>query len=165
IPRTPDGPDFDSEIDVVLQHARLGLPLLVVKEAIAALGQLKDEKTVLGLSQLMADLEGTLIKPGDSPPYEAKDLRGLLDRVAATLARLPSRPARRALIEHASRKQVQLGDTMERLAELGSQNLGDGPEKLEQLLALVKANLPFKLLGMTLRQNDQNVVHLIAALS
>jgi Domain of unknown function (DUF4388) len=165
IPRTPDGPAFDSEIDVVLQHARLGLPLLVVKEAIAALGQLKDEKTELGLSQLMADLEGTLIKPGDAPLYEAKDLRGLLDRVAATLARLPSRPARRALVEHAQKKQVQLGDTMERLAELGSQNLSEDAETLDQLLALIKANLPFKLLGMTLRQNDQNLVHLIEALS
>jgi hypothetical protein len=165
IPRTPDGPNLDSEIDVVLQHARLGLPLLVVKEAIAALGQLKDEKTEVGLSQLMADLEGALIKPGDAPPYEAKDLRGLLDRVAATLARLPSRPARRALLDHAQKKQVQLGDTMERLAELGSQDLSEDAETLDQLHAMVKANLPFKLLGMTLRQNDQNLVHLIEALS
>src|SRR5262245_50761011 len=165
IPRSPDGPAFDSEIDVVLQHARLGLPLLVVKEAIAALGQLRDEKTEVGLSQLMADLEGMLIKPGDAPPYEAKDVRGLLDRVAATLARLPSRPARRALLEHAQKKQVQLGDTMERLAELGSQDLSEDAETLDQLFALIKANPPFKLLGMTLRQNDQNLVHLIEALS
>src|SRR5262245_13257575 len=78
IPRAPDGPALDSEIDVVLQHAHLGLPLLVVKEAIAALGQLRDEKTEVGLSQLMADLEAMLIKPGDAPPYEAKDVRGLL---------------------------------------------------------------------------------------
>jgi uncharacterized protein DUF4388 len=165
IPRSPDGPSLDSEIDIVLQHARLGLPLLVVKEAIAALGQLKDEKSEVGLSQLMADLEGVLIKPGDAPPYEAKDLRGLLDRVAATLARLPSRPARRALLDHAGKKQVQLGDTTERLAELGSQNLSDDSETLDQLFALVKANLPFKLLGIPLRQNDQNLVHLIEALS
>src|SRR5262249_57527199 len=118
-----------------------------------------------GDGERRGDVEGMRIKPGDPPTYEAKDVRGLLDRVAATLARLPSRPARRALLEHAQKKQVQLGDTMERLAELGSQNLTDDAETLDELFALIKANLPFKLLGMTLRQNDQNLVHLIEALS
>ncbi len=32
------------------------------------------------------------------------------------------------------------------------------------LLAAVKANLPFRLLGVTLRQNDQNLVHAVEAL-
>ncbi len=164
IPRGPDSAPIDHEIDVVLQHARLGLPLVVIKEAIAALGQLKDEKTEVGLAQLMADIEGMLLKP-ESGGYDAKELRALLDRAAATLARLPSRPARQTLIEHASRKQVQLGDTMARLAELGAQSLADDAATVDQLLDLVKANLPFKVLGLTLRQNDQSLVHLVEALS
>ena len=110
VPRAPESAPLDVEVDLVLQHARMGLPLVVVKEAVAALGPLKDERTEIGLAQLMADLEGLLVKPGDAPPYDAKELRILLDRVAATLARLPSRPARRTLIEHAGRKQAQLGE-------------------------------------------------------
>jgi hypothetical protein len=164
IPRGPDSPPIDHEIEVVLQHARLGLPLVVIKEAIAALGQLKDEKTEVGLAQLMADLEGMLVKP-ESGGYDAKELRALLDRAAATLAKLPSRPARLTLIEHANRKQVQLGDTMARLAELGAQSLADDAATVDQLLEMVKANLPFKVLGLTLRQNDQSLVRLVEALS
>jgi hypothetical protein len=165
IPRGPESAPLDVEVDLVLQHARLGLPLVVVKEAVATLGQLKDEKTEVGLGQIMADVEGMLVKPGEAPPYEANELRTLLDRVAATLARLPSRPARRTLIEHAGRKHTQLGDTMARVAELGSQDLSDDSPTIELVLEMVKANLPFKLLGVTLRQNDQNLVHLIEALS
>ncbi len=164
IPRSADSPPLDAEIDLVLQHARLGLPLVVIKEAVAALGQLKDEKTEVGLAQLMNDIEGMLLKP-ENAPYDAKELRALLDRVAATLARLPSRPARRALIEHAGRKQAPLGDTMSRLAELGTQNLADDPATMDQLIELIKTNMPFKLLGVTLRQNDQHIVPIVDALS
>ena len=165
IPRGADSPPLDGEIDVVLQHCRLGLPLVVIKEAVAALGQLKDEKTEVGLAQMMNDIEAMLIKPPEKPVYEAKDLRALLDRVASTLSRLPSRPARRTLIEHAGKKQPQLGDTMARLSELSSQSLADDGETVEQLLDMVKANLPFKVFGLTLRQNDENLVRLVEALS
>jgi len=140
------------------------VPLVVLKEAVAALGQHKDEKAEIGLAQLMNDIEAMLIKP-EGAPYDAKELRALLDRAAATLARLPSRPARRTLIEHAAKKQVPLGDTMSRLAELGSQNLSDDNATVDQILELVKASLPFKVLGLTLRQNDQSLVHLVDALS
>jgi len=164
IPRGPDSAPVDAEIDVVLQHARLGVPLVVLKEAVAALGQHKDEKAEIGLAQLMSDIEAMLLKP-EGAPYDAKELRALLDRAAATLARLPSRPARRMLIEHAAKKQVPLGDTMSRLAELGTQNLSDDNATVDQILELVKTSLPFKVLGLTLRQNDQSLVHLVDALS
>jgi hypothetical protein len=163
IPRDAASAPPEAEADVLLRHAQMGLPLLVVKEAIAALGQLKDEKTETGLIALLADIEGMLAKP-EVAPYEAKDLRILLDRVAATMARMPSQQVRRALLEHAGRRQTYLGDTMSRLADLGTQNLSDDPGTVEMLLAIVKANLPFRLLGMTLRQNDQNLVHAVEAL-
>ncbi len=77
IPRGADAPPIDAEIDVVLQHCQLGLPLLVIKEAAAALGQLKDEKTEVGLAQMMNDIEAMLVKPPEKAIYEAKDLRAL----------------------------------------------------------------------------------------
>lgn len=164
IPRDAAAPPAEAEAEVLLQHAQLGLPLLVVKEAIAAIGQLKDEKTETGLINLMNDLEEMLAKPEEAP-YEAKDLRILLDRVAATMARMPSQRVRRALIDHSAKRQTFLGDTMARLSDLGTQNLSDDPGTVEALLAAIKSNLPFKLLGVTLRQNDQSLVHAVEALA
>ncbi len=163
IPRTPEA-SFEEESDVVLRHAQLGLPVLLVKEAIATLAQYKDERTEQGLTQLLFELEAMLAKPEEAP-HEAKDLRALLDRVAATLGKLPAPRARRALIEHAGKKQPQLGDTIARIGELGSQDMSEDTETVDQLLALLKANMPFKLLGVTLRQNDQSLVRIVEALS
>ncbi|MEP6993184.1 MAG: DUF4388 domain-containing protein [Acidobacteriota bacterium] len=164
IPRDAESPAADAETDILLQHAQLGFPLLVVKESIAALGQIKDDRSETGLINLMADLEGMLAKPEEAP-YEAKDLRILLDRVAATMARVPSQKVRRALVEHAGKRQTYLGDTMARLADMGTQNLSDDPGTVELLLGVIKANLPFRLLGVTLRQNDENLVHAVEALA
>jgi hypothetical protein len=163
IPRSADA-TFEDESDVVVRHAQLGLPLLLVKESIATLAQYKDERAEQGLTQMVIEIEGMLEEP-EGAPYEAKDLRALLDRVAATLGKLPAPRARRALIDHAGKKQPQLGDTVARLSELGGQDMSEDTETVDQLLALLKANLPFKLLGMTLRQNDQNLVRLVEALS
>ena len=163
IPKSAEA-TFEDESEVVVRHAQLGLPLLLVKESIATLGQYKDERAEQGLTQLLFEIEGMLGEPAGAP-YEAKDLRALLDRVAATLGKLPAPRARRALIEHAGKKQPALGDTMARISELGGQNMADDSETVEQLLDLLKANLPFKLLGMTLRQNDQSLVRVVEALS
>ena len=163
IPRSADA-SFEEESDVVVRHAQLGLPLLLVKESVATLAQYKDERAEQGLTQMLFELEAMLGEP-EGAPYEAKDIRGLLDRVAATLGKLPAPRARRALIEHAGKKQPQLGDTMARISELGGQDMSEDSETVDQLLALLKANLPFKLLGMTLRQNDQSLVRIVEALS
>ena len=163
IPRSAEA-SFEEESDVVLRHAQLGLPLLLVKESIATLAQYKDERAEQGLTQLLFELEAMLGQQEEAP-YEPKDLRALLDRVAATLGKLPAPRARRALIEHAGKKQPQLGDTIARISELAGQDMSEDTETVDQLLALLKANLPFKLLGMTLRQNDQSLVRIIEALS
>jgi hypothetical protein len=163
IPRTPET-SFDNESEIVLRHAQPGLPLIVVKEALAALSLYHDERTEQGLVGLLAGLEAMLEKP-DEAPYEAKDVRALLDRTASTLSRLPTAGARRALIEHAGRKGTALGDTTGRLTELGGQDFSDDTEAVDRLLALLKASMPFKVLGMTLRQNDQALANVMEALS
>ena len=163
IPKSAEA-TFEDESEVVVRHAQLGLPLLLLKESIATLGQYKDERAEHGLTQLLFEIEAMLGET-EGAPYEAKDLRALLDRVAATLGKLPAPRARRALIEHAGRKQPALGDTMARLAELGGQDMSDDPETVDQLLALLRSNMPFKLLGMTLRQNDQSLGRVVEALA
>ncbi len=63
------------------------------------------------------------------------------------------------------RKDPKLGDTLARLSELSAQDLSDDKEIVDRLLGVLKANLPFKLFGLALHQNDQILHHTIQALS
>jgi hypothetical protein len=163
IPRPPDTPTAQ-EAEVTARHLHLKFPPPLLKEALANLAQLRDPKAEAGLVEFVGELEKALGKDSDSP-HDTKELVGLLDRVAATLARLPSSGARRALLDHAEKRDASLGDSAARLAELGSQDLSDDAESLGRLLASLKANLPFKLFGLALHQNDQVLRHTIEALS
>ncbi len=163
IPRPEEAP-VEPEIEVTVRHAQMGLPPLLLREAIANLGTLRHEKSELALRQLLADLEGALLKPGDAVG-DPKELLGLLDRVAAALARLATPGARRALLDHALNRDPKLGDAAARLSELSSQDLSEDGELVGRLLGIVKANLPFKLFGLALHQNDLILLNVIGALS
>ncbi|HEY7113842.1 MAG TPA: hypothetical protein VIA45_12995, partial [Thermoanaerobaculia bacterium] len=163
IPRPPDVPTGE-EADVTARHLHLKFPPPLLKEAIANLSQLRDPKSEAALVEFLGELERALGKDSDSP-HDAKELVGLLDRVAAALARLPVPGARRALLDHAERRDPKLGDSAARLAELAGQDLTEDSEALGRLLASLKSNLPFKLFGLALHQNDQVLLHTIGALS
>ena len=163
IPRPPDAPTAE-EAEVTARHLHLKFPPPLLKEALANLSQLRDPKSEAGLVEFLAELEKALGKDSDSP-HDTKELVGLLDRVAAALARLPSSSARRALLDHAEKRDASLGDSAARLSELGSQDLSDDAESLGRLLASLKSNLPFKLFGLALHQNDQVLRRTIEALS
>jgi hypothetical protein len=92
-------------------------------------------------------------------------MAGLLDRIAGALARLGTSGARRALLVHAEKKDPKLGDPGGRLAELAGQDLSEDSELVSRLLAELKSNLPFKLFGLALHQNDQIALNKISALS
>jgi len=163
IPRPEEAP-LDEEVELVARHCEPRFPAPLLKEAIASLGQLKHEKAERTLSSLLADLEGMLVKPGEAP-YDTKELSVLLDRVGAALARFGTPTARRAVVDHALKRKAELGDTMARLAELAGQDFSDDPGTVERLLAALRSNLPFKIFGLVLQQNDQNLQYLIETLS
>lgn len=164
IPR-PAGAPIDEDVDLAVRHAEMRFPAPLVKEAIANLGQLKHEKAEATLVSLLEDLESVLANKGQESPYDPREIRLLLDRVVAALARFGTPGARRAVVEHGLKKKLELGDTMARLAELAGQDLSGDEESLEKLLAALKANAPFKLFGLVLHQNDQSLFHVIEALS
>jgi hypothetical protein len=164
IPREPGAP-IDEDVDLAVRHAELRFPAPLVKEAIANLGQLKHERAERTLVAMLQDLEAILIGKPDNSPYDPREIRLLLDRVVAALARFGTPGARRAVVEHGLRKKVELGDSMARLAELAGQDLSTDPETVEKLLAALKANAPFKLFGLVLHQNDQSLFYCIEALS
>jgi hypothetical protein len=163
IPRSP-GTRLEDEIDLVVRHAQFGLPVFVVKEAIGALGQLKDEKAENVLIRLLEELESMSSRPQQTL-YAARDLRALVDRVMAALARLGTPRARHAVVGHAEKRNAELGGTMGWLVELGNQNLSGDEVTIDRLVVLIKANLPSRLVGLVFHKNDQNIVHMIEALS
>ena len=156
---------IDEDVDLAVRHAELRFPAPLVKEAIANLGQLKHEKAERTLIALLQDLETVLTNKSEESPYDPREIRLLLDRVVAALARFGTTGARRAVVEHGLKKKPELGDTMARMAELAGQDLSGDGESLDKLLAALKANAPFKLFGLVLHQNDQSLFHCIEALS
>ena len=163
IPRPADSSEQE-DVDLAVRHASLQFPAPLVKEAIANLGQFKTEKSERTLIALLADLENVLAKPADSP-YDAREIRLLLDRVVAALARFATANAHRAVVDHGLKKRPELGETMARVAELAGQDLSADPEVVQRLLTTMKSNTPFKLFGLVLHQNDQNLYYCIEALS
>lgn len=164
IPRPADA-SLEDEVEVTLRHAQIGQPPPLVKEAITNLAQLRHEKSEVGLGQLLADLEAAARGRAEEAPADPKEVMLLLDRVVSALARFGTPGARRTVLEHSLRKDPKLGDTMARASELGSYDLSDDPEFVDQLLAVVKANLPVKLLGIVLHQNENSLLRAIEALS
>jgi hypothetical protein len=164
IPREP-GASIDEDVELAVRHAELRFPAPLVKEAIANLGQLKHERAERTLVAMLQDLESILIGKPDQSPYDPREIRLLLDRVVAALARYGTSGARRAVVDHGLKKKVELGDSMARLAELAGQDLSTDPETVDKLLSALKANAPFKLFGLVLHQNDQSLFYCIEALS
>ena len=162
LPRPAEQP-ADRELDAVVRLSEPGLPAPLVKEALAALGQIKHEKAEAALIQRVEGLEQLLLKKGDAP-FDEAELQPLLERAVTTLARLGTPTSRRVVVEHALRKKSPLDDAATRLAELSTQDLSDDPELVAFLLKNLRADLPFKVLGLVLKKNDERIVQLIEAL-
>jgi hypothetical protein len=162
-PASADIPS-DEDLDTAVRHAVLRFPAPLVKEAVANLGQLRHERAETALLALLGELEKLLLKPGETA-YDPREIRLILDRVVAALARRGSAKARHAVVEHALKKKGELGDTIARLSELAGQDLSADTDVVERLLAALKANAPRRVLGIVLHPNDQNAKHLIEALS
>ncbi len=154
----------DEDVDTAVRHAVLRFPAPLVKEAVANLGQLKHERAESTLVSLLDDLETMLIKPTERN-YDPREVRLLLDRVVAALARFGTSKARHAVVEHGLKKKAELGDAIARLSELAGQDLSGDPDLVDQLLAVLKTNSPHRVLGMVLHTNDQAARHIIEALS
>lgn len=163
LPRRAEQP-VDRELEAVVRLSEPGLPSPLVKEAISALGQIKHEKAESALIARVEGLEQLLSRREDAPFGEA-ELQPLLERTLTTLARYGTVTSRRVVVEHALRRKGPLGEAGARIAELSAENLADDPELLAFLLKSLRAELPFKVLGLVLKKNDERITQLIEALS
>ncbi len=163
--RIPSGSTDQQQelVEIVSRHADLTFSALLIKEAVAYLGQLKHPKAEGTLVDLLGDVESTLL--GSAEPPDAAELSLMLDRIVASLARLGTQGARKILVDHALKRKPKLGNTMGRLAELSSQDLSGDMETVDRLLSALKANLPKKLLGFVIQKKDEDLKSILEALS
>ncbi|HET6371765.1 MAG TPA: DUF4388 domain-containing protein, partial [Candidatus Polarisedimenticolia bacterium] len=163
IPR-PAEADQEREVALLAQVTNWGTPVLAVKEAIATLGQMKIRSAEQVLIARLQEFEGLLLVEGGLPSG-AEDLRVVLDRLASTLARSGSPNASRTVVNHALTRQPALGDTMARLADLGSVDLSADTELVELLTGTLRHELPKKVLGFVVNKKNDNVTHLIQSVA
>jgi hypothetical protein len=163
LPRAADQP-LETEMDLLTRLSEPGLPPPLVKEAIAALGQIRHERAEAILISRIHGLEQILLKKGDAP-FDEAELQPLLDRAVATLAKTGTPTARRAVVEHGLKKKGPLGDAAARLSELGAQDLSDDPELVALLVRHLRGEMPFKVLGLVLKKDEEKLAHLIDALA
>ncbi len=163
IPRATEEP-ASAELDVLISFADPSLPPALVKEAIAGLGTARHERSEAALVSIVQGLESMLAKKADAP-FDEAELAPLLDRAVSALARFGSGTSRRVVVEHGLRRKGGLGDARARLTELAGQDLSDDPELVGVLLRGLKAELPFRVFGLTLKKRDDKIGPIIDALS
>jgi hypothetical protein len=165
IDRPQDAP-VDAEVDVLIHESALDNPLPLIREAMATLGQLESERVVQTLVARVNELEDALT--GDRQiPHGEEEAQSLLDTAITMLARTGTPEARRCLIAHGLKRQPHLGNTLGRLAKLGSHDLSDDSTAVQRLVGALREELPTKVLGVSVggRRKADNAERLIEALS
>ncbi|HEY3175990.1 MAG TPA: DUF4388 domain-containing protein [Candidatus Polarisedimenticolia bacterium] len=160
----PGSEASEKEIGLLGHLVKWGAPLIVIKEAIGTLGQIRHTKAEQALMARMHEFEATLVG-GGLAAADAEEMKILLDRVASTLARMGTPDSWRNVVNHALSRDPALGDTMARLLDLGGQDLSADGELTEHLIATLRAELPKKVLGFVVQKKNDHVLHLVQALS
>jgi hypothetical protein len=163
IPRPADvAPEPEIELFAALADPSRPVPLL--KEVLAALGALRHEKAEQALLRFLSRLEEKLIQaPAGAAP--GGDVISLLDRTVSALVRLGSAGARRAVVSHGLRRDPRLGDTLARMAELGTLDLSADRGLVDRLLKALQDEMPKKVLGVVVKQNSKAGAPIIRALA
>jgi hypothetical protein len=164
--RPADAPAVD-EVMLIGRCVRSSSPLAVVKEAISTLGKIEHEAAEDALLAYMRRFESMLESPR-AGAHPREETEGLLDRTISSLARTGGGRSLKAIVEHGLRDAPELGNTKQRLAELGNRDLTPHPELVLKLLAALDAELPRGLATLAgVRMNKrkaENIHNLIAAL-
>ena len=163
IPR-PEGSPPDAEVQTVIRLSGVGRPAILLKEAVAYLGQVKDERGERALINRVGEYEAALLRPGGAAT-ESADLLPVLNRALFALTRLGTPTAIRAVVNHGLKRHPQFGDTSARLAPLAGVDLSGDPEMVSRLVRAMEAELPHKIFGFLLKKDWGTLLHLIEAVS
>ncbi len=163
IPRPADAAP-EAEIDLLTGLADPARPVPLLKEVVAALGAIRHEKAEQALLRFLSRLEEKLVQaPASAPPVG--DLVSMLDRVVSALVRVGTAGARRAVVSHGLRRDPRLGDTLARMAEIGTLDLSADRGLVDRLLKALQDEMPKKVLGVVVKQNSKAGAPIIRALA
>jgi hypothetical protein len=160
----PEGSVSDAEVQMAIRLSAVGRPVILLKEAVAYLGQVKDERTERALINRVGEYEAALLKPG-SLGTENAELLPVLDRIVFALARLGTPAAIRTVVNHGLKRHPQLGDTAARLAPLAGTDLSGDPETINRLVQAIEAELPHRVFGFLLKKDWSFLLRLIEVVS
>ena len=163
IPRPPTA-TVEDEVDVVMRTPGRDSPPPLVKQVIGYLAALRHQKSERALITYLRLFENMVLQP-ETAVYSPADVETLLDRTCIALARYATPRSWRALVDHGLKAEPRLGSPMARLVEAGRQDLSGSKDLVERVIAALRAELPQKVLGFTVRKNDDRIVWLIQALS
>jgi len=160
----PAGAPVEEELNLLAKTSRMTEPILLIRESISALGQIKQEVAEQVLTARLVQLEQTLMT-GETGIHSAQDLTLLLDRTISALANLESASALRTIVDHSLKRKRTLGDTVVRLEVLASHDLSGDKDLVARLVETLRADLPVKVLGFVVKHEHRMVGSLIRALS
>ncbi len=163
IPRPADAP-LDDELTLLINGIQADQPPLVAKEAIGALGQIKDKRAAQALTARLHDLEQDLLSRRELDDSAAETL-ALVDRVTAALARVGTPDALRTVVNHALSRQPRFGHAVARLEGLASQDLSTDGGLVARLVEMLREVLPKKVLGLFPRGKSDEALRIVQALS
>jgi len=166
IQRPPDVP-FEPEIVCLEKLTDIRQTPPLIKEAIANLGAIRHERAEQVLTGRLKLYEKLLTNPGERKWQSPADVKTLIDRCLAALARMGTPGGPRAVVDYALRAKPEpaLGDTVPMLAHLSGQDLSGTPRVVERLVKELKERVPFKVLGMTLKIRNEDLMPYIEALN
>jgi hypothetical protein len=154
----------DREAALLGHLLKWGNPLIVIKEAIGALGQIRGATAEQALIARLKEYESMLLQGGGAT-QDDDEIEVLLDRIASALVRMGTPNAWRTVVNHALQKEPALGNTMARLVDLGTQDLAPDKELADHLVATLRGELPKKVLGFVVQKKNENAINLVQSIS
>jgi hypothetical protein len=154
----------EEELELLARSSELDQPPIVIREAIGALANWKHIRSEHALIERLHQIEAAMTGKGDSILAHGQ-LETLLDRMITALGKLETANAMRAIVAHGFNRQTPLGNTMARLAVLGSHDLSADPEVAEHLVGVLRKELPSRVLGFVVQKNTSHLIGLIQALA
>jgi predicted Ser/Thr protein kinase len=162
IPR-PAGDRPETEVDALAHFSVPGRPGFLVRETVQCLAQSRHPRAAQALAAVLEAWEDEAEHAAEGSPART-EAQATLDKIAAALARQGTPAAWTALLDHGLSRRPELGDTVARLGELGTQDLASAPEVVEAICADLRDGLPRGVLGRLVGRAAVDLPSLVAAL-
>ena len=151
---------IEEELELLTAMIDPAEPPISAKEAIGALGQVRNSQAEIALIDRLRRLESEMTaRGGDKDGWE------LADRICAALARHGSPRAIRAVAAHACNRSAALGDALSRWEHLSRLDLSADPEQLAMILKAIRDLAPQKVLGFVPKRGHHELTCMMQAVA